>query len=295
MGEMIPVASSQGVTVYCPAEGKFSFFNSLYPAHRLFTGIDVYPERGFGDLTPSPIEGKVTLIRKVKCPRGRGFRDHGYDVVTLLMSTENPDRMIKVLHVEPSVERGEELEPGQELGTLIRSGYYGYATHPHVHVEIREPSDPLRARGGHTIRRLINVTPQKPLDELRGTVTKNLPEYTLVRFEDVRGWGLPGFVGGVPGLLDGGIPYYGWLGAHTEEPPRGNEVRLCGRTIAEISETRDGTCVAKCTNFKFAIDGTSVGLSLYLHPRSRPEVVVVPPRLKGLLIEESSEISITIG
>lgn len=292
---MIPVASSQGVTVHCPVEGKFSFFNSPYPAHRLSTSIDVYPERGFGELTPSPIEGKVTLIRKVRCPRGRNFNDHGYDVVTLLRSLEAPDKVIKVLHVEPTVECGEELELGQELGTLIRSGYYGYATHPHVHVEIREPSDPLRARGGHPMRRLTSVTPQKPLKELRGTVTMSLPEYTLVRLEGVRGWGLPGLVGGVPGILDGGIPYYGWLGAHTEEPPRGTEVRLCGRTIAEISETRDGTCVADCTDFKFAIDGTSVGLSLYLHPRSRPEVVVVPPHLKGLLIEESSEVSITIG
>jgi len=294
LGETIPVASAEGVTIHCLEEGKFSFFNSPYPAHRLSTGMDVYPERGFGDAAPSPVHGEVTLIRKVRCPQSRSFRDHGYDVVLLLRSLENPEKVVKVLHVEPSVEPGDVLEPGQPLGTLIRSGFYGFATHPQLHVEVREPSDAIRARGGHSLCRLTEVTPGRAMDELVGTVTKSIPEYSLVRFKGAGPWGLTGSIDGAPVVLDGGIPYYGWLGAHFDEAPCGDRIELCGVIIAEIREKRRRTCVADCTNFNFNIDGMPVGLSIYLHPRADPKAVIILHRIGGLKLEEGEEVTINL-
>jgi hypothetical protein len=105
------------------------------------------------------------------------------------------------------VETGDTLEPGMELGRLLRSGYYGFGTSPHIHVEIRDPDDPLRARGGHKVTRLMEIGDVEPLEELRGVVTRSLPEFSIVRMGGTSANGLPADVGGVTGLLDGGVPY----------------------------------------------------------------------------------------
>ncbi|MCK4438647.1 hypothetical protein KAV47_06205, partial [Candidatus Bathyarchaeota archaeon] len=205
MVEMAPVVSSKGVTISCPVDGMFSFYNSPYPAHSQSTGVDVYPDTGFGGIAPSPVSGEVTLIRRVRGPRGRGYEASEYDVVTLLRSLENPGKVVKLLHVDPTLSVGDEVRAGEELGRLLRSGYYGFATSPHVHVEVREPTDPLRARGGHRMERLMEVGRVKPLEELRGIVALCSPEFSILRL-DTPACGLPADVGGVSGVLDGGIP-----------------------------------------------------------------------------------------
>ncbi|MFQ6054099.1 MAG: hypothetical protein ACE5OO_07740, partial [Candidatus Bathyarchaeia archaeon] len=209
MGRMVPVASSEGVTIHCPEEGKFSFFNSPFPAHYMSTGIDIYPRRRVGKVAPSPVEGRVVKIRRVKAPRGRGFRGAGFDFVILLKSRENPERVIKILHLIPAVRCGEAVEPGQGLGRLLRSGYFNFWTEPHIHLEVRSPLDPLRARGGFALRRLLEVDEADPVEELRGRVKESRREYSLIALGRRFRQGLPARVGGVTGLLDGGIPHYG--------------------------------------------------------------------------------------
>lgn len=295
MGEMTPVATVDDVTIHCPSEGRYAFYNSPYPAHRLSTGIDLYPQAEFGGSAPSPVEGEVILIRKVRAPRGRLFRDHGHDVVTLLRSRENLGRVVKVLHVEPTVEVGEELEPGSELGTLIRSGYYGFGTPPHLHLEVRMPSDPLRARGGCHLRRILDVVNLKLLDELRGEVIESGPYRSYVRIHGASRHGLVADVGGVPGVLDGGIPNYGWVGAHFgSERPDGRLIRLCGKPVAEIEALHERTCTAVCTDFTISLDGNPVGLFMYLYPEAEPRVILVPRTPGALMLRESDEIELRI-
>ena len=292
---MIPLASSEGVTVHCPRGGRYAFFNSPYPAHRLSTGVDVYPGVGFGDVAGSPVHGEVVLIRRVKAPRGRGFEDHGCDVVTVLRSLENPGRVIKILHVAPVVGCGDVVEPGQELGTLIRSGYFGFSTAPHIHIEVRSPSDPLRVRGGFRLRRIPEIGRPEPLGELRGVVTRCTPEYSAAKLEGVSALGVPCTVGGAPGLLDGGIPYYGWLGVHLgSETPRGAVVELCGCPIAEVKSLIGNACIAECTDFSFKLNGAPIGLSMYLYADAEPEVLLIPRTPGSLDLRTSSEITIEL-
>jgi hypothetical protein len=296
MNSIIPVATSEGVTVHCPSSGRYSFFNSPYPPHKLFKGIDVYLDRSFGEIAPSPVEGKVVQIRKIRCPKGRGFQDPGFDIVTLIQSLEDSDRMIKILHVAPVIQRGEVVEPGQELGRLLRSGYFNFWTDPHIHVEVRKPSDPLRARGGFTLLRLLEVDASDQAEELRGTVLKSIPEYSLISLNGGFRHGLPADVGGVTGLLDGGIPHYGWVGAHIGvDPPRLSMVKLCGKPIAEIKKISGNTCLADCMDITIKVDGIPVGLSCYLFPASEPVVKLVPPRVGELHLEASSEVSLAIN
>jgi len=270
-----------GVRVHCPREGRFSLFNSPYPGHRLKSGIDVYPSLAFGGVAPSPVEGDVVMVRRVKAPRGRGFTDAGYDVVTLLKPVDNPGVVVKILHVDTRLSTGDHVDLGDELGSMLRSGYYGWGTSPHIHLEVREPSDPLRARGGHTIHVLKGFADAEPAEEIAGEVVWTQPEYALLRLR-TRGAGLTGDLDGEPGVVDGGIPYYGWLGFHTERPTYG-AVRLLGHPIADVKEVKDRAAIAETRGFSFILDSEPLlGLSLYLTPRAEPIVKVLPRKIGGL-------------
>jgi len=295
MERMVPIAASGSVTVFSPMNGRFSFFNSPYPMHFSLTGVDIYPERGFGEMAPAPVEGRVVKIRKLRAPGGRGFRDDGFDCVILLESLEDLGRVVKILHVDPVVDCGEVVEPGQPLGRLLRSGYFNFWTDPHTHLEVRRLSDPFRARGGFTLRRLLSVDEPGPVEELRGTVTRSTPEYTLIALREKVRIGLPADVGGRTGLLDGGIPHYGRFGVHMRGPvPRNSLVRLCGEPIGMIKTATGNMGLAECTSFGIEVDGVEVGLSLYLSPASEPKLKLIPPKRGMLMLEESEEVSLAI-
>ncbi len=296
MPGMMPVAAAMEVTVHCPIDGRYSFYNSPYPSHRLSSGVDVYPDREYGEVAPSPVHGRVIQVRKVRAPRGRGFEAHPYDVVTVLESLENPGAVIKLLHVEPVIEDGEVIEPGQGLGRLLRSGYYGSGTSPHIHTEVRPPDDPLRARGGYTVQRLRGIEGAEPVEELVGVVTRSETGFTLVNLEGVSAPGLPADVGGVPGILDGGVPYYGWMGAHIDShKPRGEVVRLCGTPIGVIKSHGRGVALADCLNFRVTVGEEPIlGLSLRLAPRASSEIKLIPQRPGSLQLEVGAEVSIGV-
>jgi hypothetical protein len=291
----IPVARANGVTVFCPSEGRYAFYNSPYPAHRLSTGIDIYPGKGFGDIVASPVSGRVTLIRKLKVPQASRFIDHGHDTVIFVESRENPRRLVKILHAEPCVQEGDVLETGQTLGTLIRSGYFGYSTAPHIHLEVRRLEDPLRARGGLHFERLQEIGNVPKLGILECLVLQSKAEYAEVEISGASQLGLQCEVGGAPGVLDGGFPYYGWLGVHTDiNPPEVGPVYLCGTEIADISKTVPMGCVASCRGFSLNIGKMRIGLSTCLYPRGDPRFFLIPISHGALSLELGTRFFIEI-
>jgi hypothetical protein len=289
---MMPVAESQGVSIHCPRGGRYSFFNSPYLMHRAQTGVDVYPGQWFGEAAPSPVEGEVLKVRRVRAPTGRGFVDSGYDVVTLVRPSSNPDAVLKILHVDTVLGVGDRVRVGDELGVLLRSGYYGWGTSPHVHVEVRSPLDPLRARGGYELSRVQPVRAE-PLTEIAGSVVAIRPEFALLRL-DGASHGLVGDVEGVRGLLDGGIPYYGWMGVHMDEP-RVGAIRLLGMRVGEASSIHTGSCVGACGGFGFtAGKAPLLGLSLYLTSVPGPLVKAIPRRVGGLDVVEGDWVEVNL-
>ena len=261
---MLPVAEAGGVKVYCPEGGWLSFFNSPYPAHRSMTAIDLYPILEYGEVAPSPIEGRLIAVRRVRAPKGRLFRDAGYDVLTLYESAENPRVVVKMLHIEPIIEVGETIDIGEELGHLLRSGYFDFWTSPHIHIEVRRQTDPIRARGGYQFRRLIEVEAGDPPEELRGRVIEAKPEYILLRLRGHPKMGLAARVGGRPVILDGGIPHYGWLGLHSSVEIINGLVELCGMEIGRVERSFGNCALTRFEGSGFMVDGQTVGLSLYI-------------------------------
>ncbi len=290
------IASSEGVNIYCPMDGKFSFFNSPYPAHCSYTSIDVYPKRAFGDIAPSPVGGEVIKVRQVKCTQGKDFEGSSYDYVILVSSLENSERWVKILHVEPLVKVGDIVEPGEDLGMLLRSGFFNFWTDPHIHVEVREPSDPIRARGGFKFERLMEADALKAARALSGTVIESKPEYSLVALNEKFTHGIPIDLDGQVGLLDAGIPHYRWVGVHMDtRPSLGGAIRLCGRKIGAVKSTHSNMCIAECCNPNFMLNGKLVRLSFYLYPSSAPLVKVIPYRPGGLTLKKFEEVSVIIS
>ncbi|MEM1838239.1 MAG: hypothetical protein QXH38_02035 [Candidatus Bathyarchaeia archaeon] len=296
---MVKIASSGGVSIYCPRDGRFSFFNSPYPAHRTYTAIDIYLNEDFGSIAPSPVSGEVKLIRRVACPEKKSFKSTNYDYVILMQSLENPKLWVKILHLEPLINVGDAVKVGDNLGALLRSGFFDYWTDPHMHVEIREPSDPIRARGGLRLKRNFTFNGENigAVEEMRGVIVGLKPEYALMALDGDLMYGVPVEVCGEIGLIDGGIPHYGFFGVHIENEEkvsRGSSVKLCGREIGVVEHIHSGACVARCLNKSFEAKGVSVKLSFYLY-LSRPLVKIIPNGSHRPRLEMLEEVSIAIS
>lgn len=281
---MVPVAEAMGVELFCPEDGRFAFFNSPFPPHKLNTGVDLYPGPEFGGEAYSPVAGEVELIRKVKAPSGHGFEAADHDTVIVIRNKVNPDTVTKLLHSEPLVEVGDNIEVGDVIGTTLRSGYYGWGTSAHLHAEIRKPDDAIRARGGYNLQR-GDSSVGEPVTELSGEVVVARPEYTFIKLPSDAA-GLVGTVSGEPAILDGGIPYYGWMGAHLPDPPKQGDIHLLGKKLASITQVFEGSCKAECTEFSFTVgDKPILGLSLTVQPK-KLALLKILPRKRGVLGHE---------
>ncbi len=275
---MVPVAEAEDVKLSCPEKGRYSFFNSPFPPHKLNSGVDLYPGETYGGDALSPVDGKVVLLRQVKAPSGHGFEAADHDSVIVVRNKDNPETVTKMLHADPLVQVGDTIKIGDVIGTTLRSGYYGVGTSPHIHAEIRRPDDPIRARGGYKLRR-IDDRIGKPVPKLAGEVVQVQPEFTFIRLNNTS-TGLVGEVNGTPAILDGGIPYYRWMGAHLPDPPSEGEVTLLGKTIGYVTEIFDGSCKADCTDFSFSVENTQIlGMSLTIQPRKETLVKLYPGKI----------------
>ncbi|MEM2026753.1 MAG: hypothetical protein QXT30_03200 [Candidatus Bathyarchaeia archaeon] len=295
---MIAVACSEGINIYCPRAGRFSFFNSPYFPHRNYAGVDIYPNLKFGESAPSPVSGEVVTIREVNYFEDRGFEHSKVDYLIILRSLENEERFIKILHVKPTVNVGDKVLVGEKLGSLIRSGFFDFWTDPHMHVEVRKPNDPIRARGGCRVKRLLSVSEAcgNALNQgrMEGVVLESRREYSLIDLSCDLKYGIPVNVGERVGLIDGGIPHYGFFGVHINSTPKlGEEVKLLGETIGSIKSIFNGMCLAEAHNVKFGLNGRLIRLSLYLFP-SKPIVKVIPEKLGEISLEKNTWVKLSV-
>ncbi len=291
---MLPVAEADGVTLYCPKGGRYAFFNSPYPAHRLMAGLDIYTDSWFGDTYPSPVSGTIVNVRKIKAPTGRLFKVAGYDSIIIIRSVENPVRIVKILHIDTDLTPGDKVQIGDELGVMLRSGYFGFYTPAHAHVEIRPLEDSLRVRGGCQIRSLLNLKEVKQINDLKGTVMKVDLDIAQIRLDNAKSVGLPVEVDGKPGILDGGISTFGWVGAHVNDAPINGEIKLLGVPIATITNSNTRICLGNCTPFRLEAKNVEVGLYLTLQEFGPVQITISPRKLGSVYFKEGEEIEITI-
>jgi len=122
---------------------RFSLYNSPYPAHDGGCAIDLYPGTltdGRTTAAPSPVAGTVRATRTVRAPPKPYAPEHDH-LILLEPADSGPlsGLTVRILHVEPSVEAGDQVEPGDSLGRLVRAGFFAPWVDNHLHVGFRGP------------------------------------------------------------------------------------------------------------------------------------------------------------
>ncbi len=284
------VARSEGITLAVPEDSTISFHNSPYYSHNQGSAIDLYPpNREFETPAMSPIEGIVKGVRRFKSPTSKQFETPIFEPLILIENEDNPELLIKILHVNPSVQEGEHVYVGDQIGTHIRSGYFRRWTDPHIHIEVRRRVDPIRARGGFPIH-LLNGNESEPFtfDQIRamsGRFSLVADEYALVELNSplpMLGYysGLTASLGDVCGVLDCGIPYYRLGGLHLPSLSRLDSpdiLKIGDNAVGHVHKSVKGSIVFETLKPEIMVNDIPIlGLSLGLHVGDSRTIKVIP-------------------
>ncbi len=194
--------------IYLPRGYYFSFANSPYYAHQYFKAVDIYPVPGETTVA-SPFNGKLVYYKVIHGEHVSGYRVGDY--------------YVRLLHLKPLISIGEEVGVGDLLGELVESPYFYPWTDPHMHLEIREKPEFVRASGGlelkpseellENFKKILSDTmrPIKPV--ITGEINSiRKGKYMLVKLKNgFKGYMTPLIVGSKSGIgfIDAGLPYYG--------------------------------------------------------------------------------------
>ncbi len=305
--QFIAIAKGLSVDIYAPNDASISFFNSPFPAHRASKAVDIYPANAkFGDVALSPIEGTVKAIHEYSSPNLYPDKQPLSEYLVLFECITNPEVNVKIIHLCPSVRVGDEIKVGDKIGTFIRSGYYPFWVDPHLHVELRDQRDAVRAGGGYPLKvwheKQAKKSGLKPAPEgnLSGTVTHVGSRYTVIRLSN-DAWGNIGYfsglkvsVGSSVGIVDGGIPYIGYGGVLVDQEVKvGQHVSLAGTRIGEVTSVFKNISKFRVYSFKVMVgDCEYMGVSLKLNLQSNREINLIPLKMDPVNLRGSHEISI---
>ena len=219
---------------------RVSRYNSPYPAHDAGCAVDLYPHR---ERAPSPVAGEVVEARTVRCPEKPYAEDNDHLVVV-----DTGAFLARMLHVDPAVEPGDTLAVGDDVGRLVRSGFFAPWVDNHVHLGFREHGqNAVRASGSLPLDLDVPVEPAS----WDGTGRVAETGETWARLDGPEhpapGETFAGLAADDGSVLDGGLPHYECGGASGDADPvslLGAVVgdRVDGRTVAwrDVTPTANG-------------------------------------------------------
>jgi len=222
---------------------RYSFFTTPYIPHKLGTAVDVY----FEDVALFPLEeGKLIDVKKIRTPRYIPVKEDYIMIFSL------GEICLKVLHVQPSIEPGDSVSLGDEIGKLRLSGFFSPWTDKHAHFELRPCNDPYRARGGLVIYPILTGIVRTARGNEFKVVEKN-ERYAMLEPLKKGKKGMTPF-----GYVEGGVPHYRY-GAILN----GNEASLLGKSVKAERILPNGVGLFKA-DFKVLANGSIVkGISVY--------------------------------
>jgi hypothetical protein len=307
--DTIAIASSKQVTLFAPEDGFVSFFNSPYYAHSSMKGVDIYSRsRIFGSPVPSPVKGKVRKLHPFKPPSSSWFKTPETEYLMLIECSENPDVWVKILHVDPQVREGDHVEVGEAIGSFLRDGFFHPWTNPHIHVEVRNPTNPIRATGGYPLSPSgisddqILYGSDGSCKTFEGVVVETGERYVIVDLEKAPFinigpfFGVQAEVGGCKGILDGGVPHYqraGLIGIEAEKSDVRRLVQALGARIGQLHHCLSyKVSIFLCNNLEVTLNDVScIGFSCYLSLKRGQSIKVVLP--KDTVFRVGQKISLT--
>ena len=209
----------------------------------------------------SPVAGEIVATRTVRAPP----KPYAADEEFLILVDVDPDRtglevgwpedqgiVARLLHVRPRVSPGDTVTVGDDLGTMVRSGFFAPWVGNHVHLGFRRAEQNLlRAGGSLPLTAGVDVEPLA-WDGV-GTVTETGDTYAVLdapthpapgeRFAGIAGrvgevTGAPGD-GGELAALDGGLAHYTGGGlpgrAVTPESDRSGAITFLGHHVGDAT------------------------------------------------------------
>ena len=218
---------------------RYTLYNSPYDAHDHGCAVDLYPLDG---TAPSPVSGEVVATETVRAPPKpyAPADDH-------LVVVDCGPVVARIMHVDPRVAVGDTVERGEDLGELVRAGFFARWVPNHLHVGFRR-HDQNHLRAGGSLPLDVGVDPI-PLDwDGTGTVVDANETYALLDApelpdasdgdvdandgygEDVAFYGLAASVAGERVVLDGGFQHYDHGGVHADATGR---VELLGEHVGD--------------------------------------------------------------
>lgn len=203
---------------------RFTLFDSPYTAHDDGRAIDLYPEDG---TAPSPVAGRVEAVKRVRAPP----KDYAAEEDAMVV-IDTGEYLARVLHVDPAVAEGDTVAVGDDLGELIRAGFFAPWVPNHLHLGFRErEADPFRASGSLPIQLDVDLRPL--VWDGSGTVVET--GGTWARLNEPRHPDPGEFFVGLDSdgaVLDGGLPHYefgGLLGF-------GERAELLGQHVGSVED-----------------------------------------------------------
>lgn len=266
----VEIASFCGIKIYAQLSNRVTFFNSPYPAHFEHKAVDIYP---FFHDAPSPVEGKVTYIYEFTAPRTKQFQMLTKEYLIAIETPVASEYLVRILHVKPIVKVGDSVKVGQILGEMVKNGHFDSWTDLHMHVEIRPRDNLIRARGGMPIYASLKWEKfygMLPASSFQGKVIVQRPNYTLLKGPIARMGlfsGLPVTVGKGIGILDGGLPHYGFGGVLARGKVEiGDPVYIDGVKIGHVTNIySDGFARFEVEPFSVKLDNFIMkGISCYM-------------------------------
>jgi len=257
--------------IYVPENGFFSLGNSPYRMHGEGNAADIY--LGYRDFANpiafSPVRGKVIFLKPVRTPK-RYFSPSNNDYVLGILN-ENKGHVFRILHVQPSVKVGDTVDIGDEIGMLIRSGFFCRWTDPHIHIEVRKTNSRLDvAQGGLKLNLItnnqfkthnnkkINIDHQDTI-VIDGAVKYIRDEYFLIALDNeyiCKNGILFGFKSEIAtngevrreGILDAGVPYYPHgciIGISSENASAGDHIVIGNLPVGTIRKINNYYAIFK--------------------------------------------------
>ncbi|MFO7836446.1 MAG: hypothetical protein R6V83_07320 [Candidatus Thorarchaeota archaeon] len=214
------VAEAEGVPLYAPESAYLSFCNSPYVGHRRASAVDVYPHHStWNGPCYSPCAGRVTQVRRLKMGKPKEFPTADDDYAIGLQPYGFEDLRVRILHCDPRVDLGDDVERGDFLGELLRSRFFNYWTGPHYHVEIVQKAYFNRSRMSSLLKLDLPSIEYEATDcgnELSCEIQKVTSDVVVCICHDspeAHAGELFGHLaltteGQALGILDGGIPHY---------------------------------------------------------------------------------------
>ena len=303
--KLVPIAEVKDVVICAPEDASTSFYNSPYYSHKGGAAIDIYVPHGDCDFAPSPVEGRVKKIYKFKAPTPGFFLTQDQEDLIILESKGRPPLYIRLLHIVPNVKVGDQVSIGDKLGVLIRSGFFNFWTDLHIHVDVRDNGNLVRAKGSLPLHPLSSRN--KAL-EPRGDIFEGLEvftvrdNYTLLKARNMsrlgRFWGVGCTVGETWGLLDGGIPHYSCGGVYLPNSTFvhvGEKVRLGGTIIGTVERLDETMAFFRGEPLLIHINDHRLrGLSLYLFLSDQETIKIIPEKPMKLPFHTGESVDISI-